>query len=130
MDPIESEIINDPVIRAQYDAAVASDKPLRRRPECHTPETWRVRAMYVAQSPKEVSGPEFDRWLAKHDQEVLAPLVKWVVEVVAFPFDSHFDTPPPIDPSLISEYWRVWDEWTDVTPEEALDLILEEGGWV
>ena len=32
MDPIESEIINDPVIRAQYDAALALDMPLRRRP--------------------------------------------------------------------------------------------------
>ena len=128
MDPIESEIINDPVIRAQYDAALASDTPYGARGDW-TPETWQVRARYTSQSPEGVSGPQFDRWLDTHDQEVLAPLVEWAVEVVAFPFDFHFDTPPPVDPSLISEHWRVWDEWTDVTPEEALDLILEEGGW-
>ena len=29
----------------------------------YTPETWQVRARYVAQSPEGVSGPQFDRWL-------------------------------------------------------------------
>ena len=70
MDPVESEIINDPVIRVQFDAALASDTPLVARPEIHTPETWQVRARYVAQSPEAVSGPQFDRWLAVNNGEL------------------------------------------------------------
>ena len=34
-----------------------------------TPEMWQVRARYTSQSPEAVSGPQFDRWLALHDQE-------------------------------------------------------------
>ena len=97
-----------------------------------TPTTEQVVSAYVwavDMDDAEAREEEVRRWLAEHDQAVLAPLVKWAVEVVGFPFDFHFDTPPPVDPSLISEHWRVWDEWVDVTPEEALDLILEEGGW-
>ena len=129
MDPIESEIINDPVIRAQYEAALASDTPYGARGDWTPSAAWdEVRDLIHGKTAAQ-SREEFNRWLTEHDQEVLAPLVKWAVEVVGFPFDFHFDTPPPVDPSLISEHWRVWDEWTDVTPEEALDLILEEGGW-
>ena len=57
------------------------------------------------------------------------PFVKWLVEVLHFPFDMTFHTPPPVDPEELALYWKEWDDWTDVANEDAISLIEIEGGW-
>lgn len=56
------------------------------------------------------------------------PMIKWLVEVLHYPFDLYFDTPPPVDHAAIAAHWKAWDGWDDVSQEDALNCVLEEAG--
>jgi len=77
-------------------------------------------------------GVMFD-WLVAHDIDTAhavalerAAWVAWLVEVVAFPFDFTFTTPPPVDPDEVADYWRTSDGW-DCTQDEARAMVRGEG---
>lgn len=56
------------------------------------------------------------------------PMIKWLVEVVHYPFDFQFDPPPPVDHWRIAQHWREWDNWLGVTPEDAHNCVMAEAG--
>ena len=92
MDPMASEIINDPVIRAQFDAALASNKPLVARPGRRS----RMSALTddevreaVTHSDCEVSEQLYDEWLLVNNGELA--LLRALEEAVREAWDAYDD---------------------------------------
>lgn len=56
-------------------------------------------------------------------------MVKWLVEVLHYPFDMTFKIPPPVDIDAIADYWKKWEGWDDVSTEDARALVREEALW-
>jgi hypothetical protein len=54
-------------------------------------------------------------------------VIKWLVEVLHYPFDVTYDTPPPVDLDALADHWNEWDGW-GVAPEEARACVREEAG--
>jgi hypothetical protein len=54
-------------------------------------------------------------------------IIKWLVEVLHYPFDVSYENPPPIDHDELARYWNEWDDW-GVTDDEAIATVREESG--
>lgn len=53
--------------------------------------------------------------------------IKWLVEVLHYPFDMRFDPPPPVNLDQLADYWNEWDQW-GITPQEARAFVRQEAG--
>jgi hypothetical protein len=65
--------------------------------------------------------------MSEIDEDPTTAFVRWLVEVVGYPFNMLFETPPPVDHSLIAAHWNVYNDW-GVSIEEARKIIREESG--
>lgn len=86
---------------------------------------WETYEEWAANEPV-FTQDELDRTVKRYRDLERAKWVAWLVDMVAFPFDFSFDTPPPVDPGVVAEYWRESDDW-DCSPEEAEAMVREEG---
>ena len=53
--------------------------------------------------------------------------IVWLVETLNYPFDTYFDTPPPVDHDRLADYWNEWDKW-GISAEDARLMIRSEAG--
>lgn len=53
--------------------------------------------------------------------------IKWLVEVLHYPYDLTFDPPAPVDTRALAAHWNRWDDW-GLTDDEAYVAVCEELG--
>lgn len=66
-------------------------------------------------------------YVAARVAEAELRFIKWLADVLHYPFDFAFDTPPPVDHDRLADYLNESDGW-NVTPIEARAMVWEEAG--